>query len=211
MMFPAAVAGLAAAAAARRRCPRPGTCAAAGVAAGLLLVAPPVALGLVVAAGAWLMSRRLRARRLEADGARGDLVMLADLLSLGLGAGLGLPLAMEEAAREVAGPLAEEITSVRRAMDRWGVAAALASAPGWGERLYRLMGRAAATGAPLVGAVEAYALERRHAEHTLRLEAARRLPVRLVLPLALLILPGFVVLVLGPALLESLARLGVSP
>jgi pilus assembly protein TadC len=96
-------------------------------------------------------------------------------------------------------------------MDRWGAAAGLAAAQGWGERLYRLMGRAAATGAPLVGAVEAFALEGRHAEHSRRLEAARRLPVRLVVPLALLILPGFVVLVLGPALMESLARLGVSP
>jgi tight adherence protein C len=210
-MLPAAVACVAATAAVRRWFPRPGASVAAGVVAGLLLMVPLVALGLTVAGGAWLASRRLRARRIEAEAARTDLVMLADLLSLGLGAGLGLPLAMEEAAREVGGPLAEEITGVRRAMDRWGVAAALSSALGSGERLYRLMGRAAATGAPLVGAVEAFAHERRHAEHTFHLEAARRLPVRLVLPLALLILPGFVVLVLGPALLESLARLGVSP
>jgi pilus assembly protein TadC len=94
-------------------------------------------------------------------------------------------------------------------MDRLGVAAALAAATGRGEGLYRLTARAAATGAPLAAAVEAFAAERRHADHARRLEAARRLPVRLLLPLALLILPGFVVLVVGPALLDSLARLEV--
>ena len=46
---------------------------------------------------------------------------------------------------------------------------------------------------------------------TARLEAARRLPVRLMLPLALLILPGFVVLAVGPALLEALDRLQLAP
>jgi hypothetical protein len=44
-----------------------------------------------------------------------------------------------------------------------------------------------------------FAAERRHAEQACNLERARRLPVRLLLPLALLILPGFMVLVVGPA------------
>jgi hypothetical protein len=43
------------------------------------------------------------------------------------------------------------------------------------------------------------------------MERARRLPVRLLLPLALLILPGFVLLAVGPAVLQGLARLGSTP
>jgi pilus assembly protein TadC len=204
----AALAGIGAAAAARRM-PRLGPPLLAGALASLMVLAPLLGAPTVLAAACWRLSRRFHTRRLAGVSAEADVVLLADLLSLGLGAGLSLPLALEEAAREVDPGLAAEVGAVRRAMDRLGVAAALAGATGWGERLYRLTARAAATGASLTAAVEAFAAERRHAEHSRRLEAARRLPVRLLLPLALLILPGFVVLVVGPALLESLARLEV--
>jgi tight adherence protein C len=181
----------------------------AGSLVALAVAAPLPAAAALVALGCWLLSRRLRRPRRQEAAAEADVVLLADLVALALGAGLSLPSALGEAAGEVAAPLAAEVRRLGRAMDRLGVAAALAAAGGRAERLYRLTARAAATGAPLAGAVEAFAAERRHAEQARRLERARRLPVRLLLPLALLILPGFVVLVVGPALLESLARLGV--
>jgi len=204
----AVLAGLGTSMAARRtsQVRRP---ALAGALAGLVVLAPLLGIAVAAALGCWLLSRRLRRPRLEAAAAEGDVVLLADLVALGLGAGLSLPAALDEAAGEVAGPLAAEVRHLRRAMDRLGVAAALATVEGRGERLYRLTARAAATGAPLAAAVEAFAAERRHAEQARQVERARRLPVRLLLPLALLILPGFVVLVVGPALLESLARLEV--
>jgi tight adherence protein C len=204
----AVLAGLGVTALARRRSrvTRPGL---AGALAALSVLAPLPGIAVAAALGGWLLSRRLRRPRLAAAAAEGDVVLLADLVALGLGAGLSLPAALDEAAGEVAAPLAGEVRRLRRAMDRLGVAAALAAAEGRGERLYRLTARAAATGAPLAAAVEAFAAERRHAEQARHLEQARRLPVRLLLPLALLILPGFVVLVVGPALLESLARLEV--
>ena len=204
----AALAGVGAAALARRL-PRLGPPLLAGALAAGVVALPMLGIPAVLALGCWRLSRRFRRRRVDAAAAEGDVVLLADLVALGLGAGLSLPLALDEAAREVDPGLAAEVRALRRAMDRLGVAAALAGATGRGERLYRLTARAAATGAPLTAAVEAFAAERRHAEHARRLEAARRLPVRLLLPLALLILPGFVVLVVGPALLESLARLEV--
>ena len=204
----AALAGVGAAALARRL-PRLGPPRLAGALAAGAVAIPMLGIPAALALGCWRLFRRFHRRRVEAASAEADVVLLADLVALGLGAGLSLPLALAEAAREVDPGLAAEVRSLRRAMDRLGVAAALAGAVGRGERLYRLTARAAATGAPLTAAVEAFAAERRHAEHARRLEAARRLPVRLLLPLALLILPGFVVLVVGPALLESLARLEV--
>jgi tight adherence protein C len=207
-MTAAVLAGFGAAALARR-VPRLGHPMLAGILAALVVLAPLLGLPAVLAAACWLLSRRFHTRRLAETAAEADVVLLADLLALGLGAGLSLPLALDEAAGEVDPALAAEVGALRRAMDRLGVAAALAGASGRGERLYRLTARAAATGAPLTAAVEAFAAECRHAEHARHLEAARRLPVRLLLPLALLILPGFVVLVVGPALLESLARLEI--
>ena len=176
----------------------------------VLVLAPPLALLALGATGLALVVRRRRSRRGRAAAAEEDIVLLADLLALGLGAGLGLPAALDEAAAGLGGGLAAELTAVRRSMEQAGAEIGLAGATGRAEHLYRLLGRAAATGAPLMGAVEAFAAERRHEDHARRLEAARRLPVRLLLPLALLILPGFVVLAVGPALLEALSRLQVS-
>lgn len=207
-MIAVVVVGLAAGALARRL-PRLGSPGIVGGSAALAVWCPLLGMAVLLALVCWRLSRRFRERRLAAVAAEADVVLLADLLGLGLGAGLSLPLALQEAAAEVHPTLAGEVSTLRRAMDRLGIAGALAAAPGRGEPLYRLTARAAATGAPLLAAVEAFAAERRHAEHARRVEAARRLPVRLLLPLALLILPGFVVLVVGPALLESLARLEV--
>jgi pilus assembly protein TadC len=204
----AALVGIGAAVLARRR-PRLGPPWRAGGLAALAVWAPWAGLAAGASVLCWQVARQLRRRRRGEAAAEGDVVLLADLVALGLGAGLSLPVAFEEASRELDPALRAETAGVRRAMDRLGAAAALAAAEGRAERLYRLTARAAATGAPLAAAVEAFAVERRHAEHARRLEAARRLPVRLLLPLALLILPGFVLLVVGPALLESLARLEV--
>jgi pilus assembly protein TadC len=96
-------------------------------------------------------------------------------------------------------------------MDRAGTAAALAGSKGRLADLGRVAAGAAVSGAPIAAAVTAYSRTRRHADHAKALERARRLPVRLLLPLALLILPGFVLLAVGPAVLEGLARLGPIP
>ena len=185
-LMPVVAAGLAASAAARRL-PRLGRPALAGTLAGLLVAAPLLGIGAATATACWLLSRRFHRRRLAAAAAEADVVLLADLVALGLGAGLSLPLALDEAAAAVDPALAAEVRALRRAMDRMGAAAALAAAAGRAERLYRLTAQAAATGAPLAAAVEAFAAERRNADHSRRLEVARRLPVRLLLPLALIV------------------------
>ena len=187
--------------------------AAAGAASGLALtvLAPLPGIAAGASAAAIAARARLRRRRLREEAARGDVTLLADLVALGLRAGLGLLEALRRAAPLVAPGLAAEVEGVLRAAGRSGSEAALAAAGGRAARLYRLAARAAATGAPLAEAVEAFAAERRHADHARAVEAARRLPVRMLVPLALLILPGFVVLAVGPALLEALARLRLAP
>ena len=185
--------------------PVPGPVWAAG--AGLAIFAPLLAV--LPPAAAWLIAgfRRISRRRAEAIAAERDVVLLAELVGLSLSAGMALPGALAVAESEVAPLLGVEIARLRRAVAAEGAAAALGSAGGRAAGLYRLVARASATGAPVADAVTAFAAERRHAEHTRRLADARRLPVRLLVPLALLILPGFVVLAVGPAVLSSLARL----
>ena len=75
------------------------------------------------------------------------------------------------------------------------------------EGLRKRLGEAAASGAPLEPAIRAYIDGERRHRHTGAIERARRLPVRLMIPMTLLVLPGFVVMVYGPAVVALVADL----
>jgi hypothetical protein len=192
----------------RFRLARPGL---AGLVAAALVAAPlaGLALAAVVVAG-----RRWRAAAVRTAAARDDHAaasLFADLVSLGLTAGLSLRAAVAAARGHLDGRLRREAGDLLAAMDRVGVASALAAVDGPLSDFGRVAAGAAASGAPVAAAVAAFSATRRQVDHADRVAAARRLPVRLLLPLALLILPGFVVLAVGPALLQALARLGPGP
>ena len=69
---------------------------------------------------------------------------------------------------------------------------------------------AQSSGAPMHDAVSAFLADGRAAQRGKVLEQVRRLPVALMVPLGLLILPGFVVLFVGPIVLTSLQDLSRS-
>ncbi|MBT8201735.1 MAG: hypothetical protein HKN74_01305 [Acidimicrobiia bacterium] len=188
----------------RRR--RPGTAEAALAGA---LAFPVAALVGAAGGGALVVRRRLRARRLEAEAAAADVVTLAELTGLALSAGLSLTAALSRAADSVHPDLAGEVRGVLRSAVRGGLEAALSSGAGRGRRFYLMVARAATTGAPLVPAIDAFVRDATAAQRAARLEAARRLPVKLMIPLAFLILPGFVLLTVGPAVLAALERLAL--
>jgi tight adherence protein C len=176
------------------------------LAAVLWIPVPALIAGLVgLPAARW---RRLASERREEAAAEADVVVLAQLAALALGAGLSLSEALDRAAAEVATPLRNEVDSVLRRSRREGIGPTLEAATGRARRLYLLAGRAAVTGAPTAAAVDAHVDELWAQRRMAQLEAARRLPVRLLFPLALLILPGFMVLTVGPAVMSALQRLG---
>ncbi len=128
------------------------------------------------------------------------------MVSLALSAGLTLSGALRAASPIVHPDLGHEVDSVLREATRGGLGSALAAAAGHGRRFYVVVARAVVTGAPLAQAVDSFVQEVVSERRAERLEAARRLPVRLMLPLALLILPGFVLLTVGPTVLAALER-----
>jgi hypothetical protein len=170
---------------------------------------PMLGAGLAAAVGALVVRHRFRARRLAASAAARELPVLAELLGIGLTAGMAPAEALGFAADRLTSELALEVETVRRGMARSGSAAVLSAAGGRAGRLYLLIGRAMATGAPVLAAVERFAEEQRAEDRAEREAALRRLPVLLAFPLALLILPGFVLLTVAPALSGALARLGL--
>jgi tight adherence protein C len=174
----------------------------------LSILARPVRLLVALLFGAVAYAAvRFRRRRREVEAIESEVTMLGELVALGLGAGLTFPGALARAVPAVAPSLRSEVEGVLRRARRDGAAAALEAATGHAARLYALSGRALATGAPLLPAVDAFVTERRDAERRRAQARVRRLPVRLMFPLAFLILPGFLLLTLGPALAGALERL----
>ena len=165
----------------------------------LLCAAPLLAVAGLLGLGIWGLVRLVaRPKAVEDDDA-----LLAELAALGLTAGLTFPAAVEAATTAVPGESSAELRRASRTYrndDGY-----LSDDPG----LLIVARRALSTGAPLLPAVSGYATALRDAERSRRLVAARRLPVKLLFPLALLILPGFLILTVGPALLGSLERLGL--
>ena len=128
-------------------------------------------------------------------------VLLAELTALGLSAGLSFSAALAASADYLSAAAAARVRRALRVSDR---AETDETTP-----LFALADRALVTGAPLLASIDGYATSLRRDRRAAAVERARRLPVKLLFPLALLILPGFLLLTVGPALLAGLGRLGL--
>jgi hypothetical protein len=115
--------------------------------------------------------------------------------------------ALEFAAGEVDPVVAGEVRTVLRAARHQSLAVALSGAEGTTGRLFAALAGAQATGASSIRAVAAFVDEDRSVRKARAAEAAQRLPVKLTVPLALLILPGFVLLTFGPTVISTVQRL----
>lgn len=154
--------------------------------------------GGVVALGITELASRRRWRR-HVDP---DVMDLAARLLVAVGAGLPLIPALERACGEHA--------EVRRVLRRWrrlGAAAALATASGSPGALLRSLAEAVSSGAAPAPAIRGFIESERVRRQGVRIERARRLPVRLMVPMTLLVLPGFVLMVYGPAFIGLVADL----
>ncbi len=159
--------------------------------------------------GGWY--RKVRSRRLEQSRAAFDPLVVARVVQVGLAGGLPLTAGLMLAVGEVGQLVAGELTATLRTARREGMSSAMAASTGPLMRpLFGRIALAQASGAPMHEAVAAYLADGRAARRGKALEQVRRLPVALMVPLGLLILPGFVVLFVGPIVLNSLLDLSRS-
>ena len=152
-----------------------------------------------------------RSRRLEQRRAVSDPLVVARVVQVGLAGGLPSTASLALAVGEVGQFVADELTATLRTARREGMASAMAAGNGPLMRpLFSRITLAQASGAPMHEVVAAYLADGRAARRGKALEQVRRLPVALMVPLGLLILPGFVVLFVGPIVLNSLLDLSRS-
>lgn len=83
-----------------------------------------------------------------------------------------------------------------------GLSGALESTSGPVGRLVAQLARCQRSGAPAVELVRSLLESDIESERATRIERARRLPIRLMIPVALLVLPGVVLLLYAPALIR---------
>lgn len=159
-----------------------------------------VAVALLVGSGR--MSPRRPGRRRSP--APPDPLLLPRLLVVALSAGLPLTTALAVIARLVPGPAGDDADVLVRAARRGGLAPALAAHGDLLDGLPRRLARAHLTGAAMSDAVRAHVHEVSDRRRAAALTRARTLPTRLLVPIALLLLPGFVALVVVPPLVEEL-------
>jgi tight adherence protein C len=144
-----------------------------------------------------------------------ELPTILDMLTLATSAGMALEQALEEVARHSEGVVARELRLVVRELALGQRRNLLEALQGMGSRLgtpevEHILGRLSAAyeqGLPLAQAMAAHAQALRERQRLHIVEEGGKASVRMLLPVALLILPALFVVVLVPAAAE-LTRLG---
>jgi len=180
---------------------------AAGVAVSVALItAVPASVVIVLMGWALAVLHMRRARAFGSDVREGP-DHLGQVLYIALTAGLPVAAALDFAAGEVGSAEAAVVRSVLRGARHQGLATALTGAEGSVGRLFAELARSQVTGSSARTAVASFVDEERKNRRARAAEAAQRLPVKLTVPLALLILPGFVLLTVGPTVIAAVQRL----
>jgi len=147
--------------------------------------------------------RRSRAGALDEDE---DSALAVELVGLGVTAGLPFRNAAMMTAGQLRGPIGDEISQALRSV-------AAGQQPEITSPALRSMFNSAESseraGMPLAGRLNAMALDRRRAAAAASRERLAKLPVKMLFPLAFLILPGFVLLTVVPPLMSGLSRLSL--
>lgn len=154
-----------------------------------------------------LLRRHLPARPIRERADRPDPLGLALIIRIGLSAGLSLSRVLAMAASHVDSATAGRLRQVERDGLASGLTAALSRRDEPSSRLFRLLADAHLTGAPMVFAVNTFINDELERQRIAALHQARVLPVRLTIPVALGLLPGFVLLAIAPQVVLALRDL----
>lgn len=133
-----------------------------------------------------------------------NLDQVARLMLVAVSSGMPLATALRAASDATSGPIARQMDAVARRAFLVGTGRALIDAPPELQPLAAMLARAQVSGASVAGALEAFLEARRRAAVFQAVAQARRLGIALIIPLTLLLLPGFGLVLFGPYVAEHL-------
>jgi hypothetical protein len=149
---------------------------------------------------------RISRRRGSGTTANRDAVLAIELVGLGVTSGLPFRNAAALTAKQMDDPVAHEIVQALRSVNAGRPPSfTLADV----QSMFGAARASETTGMPIAAMLNALALDRRKAAAAAAREKLAKLPVKMLFPLALLILPGFVLLTVVPPLMSGLSRLGI--
>lgn len=180
---------------------RPFLVGASAVASGVHPAFGVVVAGCVV--GCERTARISRSRK-AATHARSERLVAVDLVGHGVSAGVSFDQAVEMTSSFVAAEVADEIRRCLR-MSRGVWHPQRDASPI--EAMFSYARASEVSGAPLAGDLLLLAERERAADETARRERLERLPIKMLFPLAFLILPGFLLVAVVPAVAGGLAKL----
>ncbi len=166
-------------------------------AVGLALGGPVLALCLISVAACRLLVRRSPATR--------PIRPLLMVLIVELRSGRSTLGALQEAARVF--PEDQQLVRASRVASVSGLTAALDGCGGPIRGVLAQLARAQRSGSPVAETVRSLLDADIAAERARRIEKARTLPIRLMVPITLLVMPGLVLLLYAPSLLRTFADL----
>ena len=164
-------------------------------------------IGLAVAAALGGLFPRPRLVRRREREQHIDVLVVARLLALSIAAGLPLGRALADVRRRLPEPDALAIDDILGRANRDGLTRSLVETVGPLADLAERLAKAQVTGAPIGPALDAYISTLHDARRFQAVEEARTIGVKLIVPLTLLLLPGFLALVVAPFVLEQLEEL----
>lgn len=143
---------------------------------------------------------RRRRRRIDA-------LVVARLLALSVASGRPLGHALADVRRRLPESEVAAIDDILSRANRHGLTRSLVETTGPLGDLAERLAKAQVTGAPVGPALEAFIATLHDARRFQAVEEARTIGVKLIVPLTLLLLPGFLALVVAPYVLEQLQEL----
>lgn len=136
-----------------------------------------------------------------------DVLLVARLLALSIASGRPLGRALVDVGRRLPESGSAAIDDIVVRANRDGLTRSLAETTGQLAGLAERLAKAQVTGAPVGPALDAFIAMLHDARRFQAVEEARTIGVKLIVPLTLLLLPGFLALVVAPFVLEQLEGL----
>ncbi len=177
-----------------------------GVILGVFVLNPLLGIAMLGAVGIHTRVVSIRSARTDGSRAADDGLAALELVGLGVSAGLPFRSAAALTAKQLAGLTGSEIRSALRNIS---VGQPVAIDDGDLKSMFSVAASSEHSGMPLGTALNALARDSRSESAAAAKERLSKLPVKMLFPLAFLILPGFVMLAVVPPLVSGLTRLSL--
>jgi hypothetical protein len=172
----------------------------------LLAINPLIGLAVGAALVGWTRGRRIVRERDAISERRSEEILAADLVASGVEVGVSF----DEAISVASGFVSTQVSSEMGRMSRIGHRVSGTDDDGSIiQAMFRMSRRSEVTGAPLAPRLRSLSESERAQDAADRQVRMQRLPVKLLFPLAFLILPGFLLVAVAPTFVGGISKLSL--